>query len=74
MAYNIVLVKGLDGQLTPFALLSATDAAAFVCREEAYDDIVSGRKDPPLIGFPIEDVYNSDGSPFVPPHDLKAAA
>jgi hypothetical protein len=75
MAYKTVLVRGLDGHPTPFALLSATATAVFVCREDLYEDVVSGRREPPLIGFPVEDVSNADGSPFVPPlNDLKVAA
>ena len=75
MRYKIVLVKGADEVLTPFALLQATPDAAFVCREDAYADIVAGRREPPMIGFPLGDVFTVDGEPFAPdPDDLRAAA
>jgi hypothetical protein len=75
MTYKTVLVKGADGDLTRFALLGATPFAVFVCREELYDDIVNERRDPPMIGFPVEDVFELDGQPFVPtPEDIRAAA
>jgi hypothetical protein len=74
VTYKIVLVKGVDGQMTPFALLYSTPSAVFVCRKEAYEDIVSGRRDPPMIGFPLDDVFEADGQRFVPGPDMKDAA
>ncbi len=57
MSLRIVFVKGADGALHRFALLRATEKAAFVCREEYYGDTVSGSREEPGIGFPLEDVF-----------------
>jgi len=57
MDRKIVFVRGADGKMHRFALLDANAQVAFVCREDAFDAIVSGHRDPPGIGFPLADVY-----------------
>lgn len=41
-------------------VLSATDTAVFVCREESYEAILAGERDSPMVGFPFEDVFQFD--------------
>lgn len=65
MSHKTVFIRGCDGAIDPFALLKATEHAVFVCKEDAYDDIVCGRRSPPLLGFPIEDAFELDGEPSV---------
>lgn len=57
MDHKTVFVRGADGELHRFALLDANDQVAFVCKEDAFDAIVSGHREPPGIGFPLADVY-----------------
>jgi hypothetical protein len=41
-------------------IVSMTDTAVFVCREESYDAILAGERDAPMIGFPLQDVFKYD--------------
>ena len=57
MTYKTVFVRGADNEFHRFALLSVGETVAFVCKEDAYEAIVSGHKEAPGIGFPLSDVY-----------------
>lgn len=61
MPHKTVFIRGCDGSIDPFAFLNATGHAVFVCKEDAYDDIVRGRRSPPVLGFRIEDAFELDG-------------
>jgi hypothetical protein len=41
-------------------VISITDTAVFVCREESYDRIVAGELEMPMAGFPLRDVFQFD--------------
>jgi hypothetical protein len=57
MEHKTVFVKDCDGQIIRFAVLNSTERAVFVCSELAYEFIVRGEREPPVVGFPIEDVF-----------------
>lgn len=61
MQRKILYVRGHDKVFHRLAFLDATPNAVFVCREDQYDDITRGYRDPPLTGFPIEDVFEVRG-------------
>jgi hypothetical protein len=41
-------------------VLSITNTAVFVCRQESYEAILAGEKDAPMVGFPVQDVFQFD--------------
>lgn len=57
MNCKTVYVRGADKALHRFALISVDGGVAFVCKEEFYEAIKNGHREPPGIGFPLEDVY-----------------
>jgi len=57
-----VIVRGFGGRPLMRRVLSCTQTASFVCRDEHYDEIVAGVRPPPMVGFPLSDVFDFDGA------------
>ena len=53
----LVIVRAYAGRPLLRRVLSVTNDAAFVCREQDYEEIIRGEKEVPLVGFPIIDVF-----------------
>ena len=54
---EVVIVRDWMGRQLVRAVLSADDRAVLVCSLESLPEIEAGRREPPLLGFPREDVF-----------------
>jgi hypothetical protein len=55
-----VIVRGFGGRPLVRRVLSHTQTVSFVCRDEHYNQIVAGVRQPPMVGFPSRDVFEFD--------------
>jgi hypothetical protein len=55
-----VIVRTYGGAPRIARVISVTPDAAFVCAPEYFDAIASGEHEPPMVGFPLNDVFEFD--------------
>jgi len=71
MRGQIVVVKDVAGRGLVRKVWDVTDDAVLVATDETYGRLVSGESIL-LVGFPWEDVYESDGRPLPASPDWKS--
>ena len=54
---TLVIVRCFGGIPHVMSLLHVEGGRAFVCRPDEFGEIRSGKRSPPIAGFPLEDVF-----------------
>lgn len=58
---QLVFVRGVGGEMRRLALLEVAPPIAYVCLVEDFEATVSGAKARPLIGYRLENVFETGG-------------
>jgi hypothetical protein len=59
-----VIVRTYGGAPRIARVISVTEYAAFACAPEYFDEIAAGDRAPPMVGFPLSDVFEMDRAIF----------
>ena len=54
---TLVIVRCHGGVVHVMSLLRVEGQRAYVCRPDEFEEIQSGKRLPPIAGFPLEDVF-----------------